>query len=748
MNREQMAQMAAMMQGMGGSGGESRERKDNGGVTWVSTNKEGTQYAHYLDSRYYPRFSEETNRSIGALRSGRPVTLTRGGSDPFQKYLHETRKTREPINFEQVTHTLFALPANNLNFNPLKEVLTHPYWSDQDKVRVMREVLQYHHNVDFKEPGAGRTALQYAFLLKDPKARVEAVTSLIQHGADTNRPDSSGFTPLHYAFEHGSSDVVPLMLELGAKFSVTGKGRTPAELALNHFEEQLRNPGLSQQHFEDSLTEYYKSMARIKKHGLHGGPFDFKEHKERLLKACSKYPGYGPFVDTMAEQLDRITKVDSVSKLPPPRAFTNPGWGLNEPIANTYQHPWLGVLSFMDRWNDGLERKVVELESKSRVQICLNDLNDLTKPHVIEWLAKDRKKFSLDYKLNDPKRNPFGDTLLTKCMREGRFEAVENLIALNVDLHAVDAKGNSALHLLAANCSSKEQFLLTAKQLIGVPGEKGRVGLLGENIADWHLRDAQGRTFVDVLRDTHPEWIKDLVEQTGINPKDVSIPEWSPSHILMLGGPEEVLKLSKNPDPLKLEDKTVPVLESLSPLASTQERYEHVQKLCAVAERVQRLKNDASPEQQAALNMSLVETLNKQEPEIKMQALVAFAVSMDKLDSNKILAQNAILKTVAHTMASGSADERRNVFEVFDKAGQDVQFNIVAMLESQSVLMSSELKDAPEDEQKRLSAAIDEFKQSASLFSDSMSREAQSKYGIVLDNDDPQSINEKQGPKK
>ena len=730
---QEMAQMQAMMQAMGGGHGAKPRAKDNGGVSWESGDDE--KFFHqYLDARYFPRFGEGTFRKMGALRSGGPVHFDRGGRDPFQKYLHESTKKKEPIDFERVTTSLFSLPAENKNFSPLKEVLTHPHWNDSDKVRVMSEVLEYHQNADLPDPGSGKSALYYAFQLKDHKARLAAVNMLVQHGVELNKPDLHGRTPMHEALEYGCSDVIPLMVSYGGKFTLTGRGQSLGDIAMNHFKETLRNPGLSQQAFEDNLTEYYKSLAQIKKYKLHKGAFDFSEHKKELQSICKEYPGYGPFVDTMELELGKIQPLEQRGKEEKPRAFTNPGWGLNEPIANTYQHPWLKMLSVMDRMNDKLERKIVIQESDKRVRACLNGLDDLTEPAVLTWLKKDRKTFSLDYKIRDLKLNPNDDTLLTKCIREGRYEAAQNLIGLNVDLHAKDGKGNTALHLLAATCNDKEQFLLTIKQLIGVPGEKGRVPLLGENIADWNIRDANGGTFVDILRKTHPEWIEDLVQQTGIQPRDESIPEWSPSHILMLGGPEEVLRLSKNPDLLQLEDKTIPVLEPVNPLATKEEKHEHTMLLCSIIERVQRFKTDASPAQQNELNRTLADILLKQTPETKMQALVAFAVNMDHLDSNKIRAQDAILKSVVNTMANGTTDEKRNIFDVFDAAGQEAQFNIVNMLESQSVLMVSELKDAPPEEQARIGAAIEEFKQSASAFSRSMSQEAQSKYGIVIDN--------------
>ena len=47
---------------------------------------------------------------------------------------------------------------------------------------------------------------------------------LLRKGHDPSQPDSSGFTPLHYAVRSSSKEIVKLLLESGAKVDLQTKG--------------------------------------------------------------------------------------------------------------------------------------------------------------------------------------------------------------------------------------------------------------------------------------------------------------------------------------------------------------------------------------------------------------------------------------------------------------------------------------------------------------------------------------------
>lgn len=59
----------------------------------------------------------------------------------------------------------------------------------------------------------------------------EAITTLIEAGADINAPGETGFTPLHCAAMHNHADAVRLLLSLGAAIVKDLEGHTPTDLA-------------------------------------------------------------------------------------------------------------------------------------------------------------------------------------------------------------------------------------------------------------------------------------------------------------------------------------------------------------------------------------------------------------------------------------------------------------------------------------------------------------------------------------
>jgi len=61
---------------------------------------------------------------------------------------------------------------------------------------------------------------------------IDAAQHLISLGADLNWQGEFGFTPLHCAVYRGNSDLVRMLLESGADWSITDDGgETPFELA-------------------------------------------------------------------------------------------------------------------------------------------------------------------------------------------------------------------------------------------------------------------------------------------------------------------------------------------------------------------------------------------------------------------------------------------------------------------------------------------------------------------------------------
>ena len=76
---------------------------------------------------------------------------------------------------------------------------------------------------------------------------------LIDAGADKEKADNSGHTPLHRAAQRGSLDVLGLLLERGADTHARTKaGKTALDLARRGQEKSLR-----QQQKVFMLTEFY-----------------------------------------------------------------------------------------------------------------------------------------------------------------------------------------------------------------------------------------------------------------------------------------------------------------------------------------------------------------------------------------------------------------------------------------------------------------------------------------------------------
>jgi len=107
-------------------------------------------------------------------------------------------------------------------------------------VMVLRLLLE--HKADPSIPTlAGTTALMAAAgvgwvprqtYTEKTDALVEAVKICIEHGADVNAADSSGYTALHGAAFRGSDAIVQLLAEKGARLDAKDKqGRTPSALA-------------------------------------------------------------------------------------------------------------------------------------------------------------------------------------------------------------------------------------------------------------------------------------------------------------------------------------------------------------------------------------------------------------------------------------------------------------------------------------------------------------------------------------
>ena len=307
---------------------------------------------------------------------------------------------------------------------------------------------------------------------------------------------------------------------------------------------------------------------------------------------------------------------------------------------------------------------------------------------------------------------------------------------------------------------------MTMKQMIGVPNQppaEGRASLLspGVPLADWYCPNSKGQTFMDVLYEQHPEWkpdpvtgkhppgswIPDLEKQLGVVAMDTSVPEWNPTRVLQLGGPTEFLKLDKNTDLLMLEDLTPPKLGRLDAYATKAERDQQVLLLCNAVERLHKLKENATPSEKESFRHNLAELVENQDAETKMRALLVFTSKMDVMTSSQMEGQTSIMQSITQTMKHGKEEDKQKVFEAFNDASLDAQTNVVNFLEAQGVLMQSDVEGSSPEEQKRLQDSVEEFQNTATLFTKQMSKYAEKVYGSENELDqDITDVTDKRAP--
>lgn len=729
-------------------------------IPTVSQAGEGNQIRSYFDARRYHRFGPPENKRVGSTPKGVPVQNQNvlPGEDPFKLFMQESTKKmeREP-DYEEAYLRLFQLPRYDENFYPLHDILSHPHWSGEAKARMLETCLKFSQDVDRPIQGQSlQTPLERAFELQDKELGAKAATILMHYGADLNKHNHKGLRAMHQAALHGHPELLATFAMRGAHAGLTGAGRSVGDMAMEHFERSVEKTPMRvvrQSDFEGAMETYYKSMANIKKFGLHDGKWDFSAHKARLKELIKGYPAqYADYLDTMEKTLEDIEPLSKIPNYPPAKPYTNPCNGLNDPVLDRYQHPWLSefkVFNSLDNFAENMERKTILVKSETKVIQGFNNLDKLTDPAVIASLTSIRKTLDLDVVISKPKGlNPEGDTLFTKCIRDGKYESALTLMQMNVDMHAKDKNGDTGMHILAKTCKDRDAFFLTMKQMVGVPATppaEGRSSLLSKDVglADWYCPNAKGETFMDVLYAQHPEWkpdpvtgkhppeswIPDLVQQLGVVHMDTSVPEWSVGKVLQLGGPEEFLRLGKNPDPLLLQDRTLPSLEPLTAYTTKADRDNQVLALCGAVSKLHELRKDATPEELVRIRERLGSIVEGQDAETKMRALLVFTSKMDSMTAAQMEGQTTIMQSITQTMRSGDEAEKQKVFDAFNEASLDVQSNVVHFLEAQGVLMQGNLENATEEERAQLLHSVEEFQNTATLFTKQMSKYAEKVYG-------------------
>ncbi len=110
-------------------------------------------------------------------------------------------------------------------------------------VDAVRSLIEKGHDIEAADNADGWSVLHYALVvLRNPD--LEVVRLLLNHGANPNRPDRHGWTPLHFAARSGERTVLASLLEAGAdpnlgdesgitalhRYLFEGKGKTRRDL--------------------------------------------------------------------------------------------------------------------------------------------------------------------------------------------------------------------------------------------------------------------------------------------------------------------------------------------------------------------------------------------------------------------------------------------------------------------------------------------------------------------------------------
>lgn len=593
---------------------------------------------------------------VNPLRGG--LSEVKRGDHPLKMLYHKIHK--KPLTVADVSAALYSAPYHDENFSPLHSTLN---LHAKNRIEILKTVLLFNQDVDRKFGKPQISALSLAFGLPRGE-REDAVNLIVRHGANVKNVDSNGYNALHYAVIHGCPDVIPTLVKKGAAHTLNATTKSLTGLALERFGKELSGPHQIKEKLDRAFTDLYRTMAHLKQSGLLDKSFELDDFIAQVRQRSKSYPQYNEAVSNMSAHLSRVTQKPVDEDLTVISAYSNPNGGFSYESNTPQSDSW----GFFDRIIHNNKVALAMKTSELWVNRCFRNMSSLTKTDFVERMSEAQKSFDIDYVSLD--NNPHNDTLLTKCAREGRTEEMLAIIKMNANLHASDANGNTALHLLVTSVHDKEQFLLAAKHLIGFKSENGeRQSLTGsDNLADWRIPNYKNETFVDVLAKIHPDWMADVEKHLDVRSSKQDILEWTPDIIQSIGYEVPAMDLR---------------LEAPEHLASESELSAHTHKLCEYLKN----RHTHAPESMAR---DMEYTLKAQSAELKMKALVEL-ISDENPTASTHNAQSVLMRDIANTMASGSDNERRQLFDVFHNGSKEANINLVSLMHGYSMTIGNEL---------------------------------------------------------
>ena len=632
---EDMEQFAEMMKAMQGGQGQNKKSVDK------------RQSYRFVDPKIF--------RENGAQFSlDGPYTI-QYGQDPLDEEMKKNSWKKLDMFAWQAKH--FLRHRHDPNFNPLHSILSQPHWSVEEKRMALQTTLMYGPNVNKGVGHPPETPLRRALRQKQGDG---LVATLLDAGADPNAMDQKGTTPLFDAIQYNNPELIPVLLRKGAKLQPRADGTTLQEVATQQF---LAT---------GDLKTWFSSMAHIKKFKLYDKDDFLNDKDKNLLRKHveSKSPHEKEFLEELFQSFDQIKSDGKVIQTGAIRPFTNPSMHTETTHQGRYiKHPWFDTFPFsiinqIQRSGDDDTRLHKLKMGNVVIDKLLNDPSYLTEDRK-EWIFKNRSDIAFDLVI--PK-DPNGDCLLTKAAREGNLELVKFAAELNVNLNARDKNGKSALHLLTENLEKipagdivkKKQYFEMVTQLVGMPGDgKGRKSLYDHgSYGDWFISDPEGKTFLDQLENTKPEWANELREHLGLPKENILLD-------VVLENPVNSLlsydsSLNRSPD-------KIPVVAELSPIAPPRERQEKEEKLGSVLIDAYDYISDVKDEHvKQQIKERIEQNFKNAEPDVKLGMMLGLAASWkdDDVESPVYKALEGTLANIAHDMQNPKKKEQ--MFDAFD----------------------------------------------------------------------------------
>lgn len=632
--------LAAMMQQMGGKG----------------------KIQAQANIRY--RFSDPKIRPGAEKRS-----IEYAARDPLQDVMTKKGKPTEKLDTREWLAALRDTSSYNPEFLPFHEVMGHPKWPTSDKITAVRMLCDYGISPNLIHGTSTVTPLHRAIENREK----ECAATLISYGADINSRDYRGNTGVMSAIRSGQLDLIVPMIRRGGRSDKNSNGHDAVDLAIERFKQT------QDEHMLFNTLRLIKKTGLTEKNGA--ASWISEEQREYLLNTYESDEERRLRKGLRTKLLEEIDALDKakITPLNPERLHTNPKFELEPEVYKSSKRA--GLLSWLFSHDQDMRQANAEFDavaSSLRERLTAFNLQRIVAKKNAEisdfyTVLKEGNKVNLE----NARLEPHSDTLFLHAVRNNNAQLLEMAINQGFNMNARDNKGNSALHLMALqldvsnkSIAARDSFIERVSNIIGLPSAEGRTALNGHGYyADWYLTDNQGRTFLDVLSETHPEWVSHIANTLGL-PNDKISPN-----------PDLLLLTYSEPPTLKPSD--LPVISSLPSTATALDKTTQSVMLQELLHKMYtRLDQNVPADEAQQFNEVLQTSLDNVSTEVKIESLFSMSAHVDNSE-NQVhpKAVSALLAHIVHQIEHGNGDEKNQIFNSFDtvlknyeETGGDLRF--------------------------------------------------------------------------